>query len=107
MMEKRALHRTLTEVPIACCCFTISEGANFTYGTMLNCSPGGTYIELDRHYKEGTILMVKADGHPNTQGATESIEGFRTISLAEVKWSKSVEENESSHYGLGLKYYNL
>lgn len=107
-MEKRTLDRTPTQIPIACCCFTVSEGANFTYGTMLNCSPGGTYIELDTSFQEGTILMIKANGVPDTKGVNAPpVVGFRTITLAEVKWSKTVEEISSSQYGLGLKYYNL
>ncbi|WP_054032286.1 PilZ domain-containing protein [Desulfatitalea tepidiphila] len=106
-MEKRMLPRTHTQVPIACCCFTISEGANFIQGTMLNCSPGGTYIELDRPYKEGTILMIKTDNRRDSPAHGNAIEGLRTISLAEVKWAKAIEKEKASQFGLGLKYYDL
>lgn len=106
-MEKRTLPRTHTKIPVACCCFTISEGANFFNGTMLNCSPGGTYIELERPYQEGTILMIKANENLDGPSPAHTVEGVRTISLAEVKWSRTLKNEETSQYGLGLKYYNL
>jgi len=52
---------------------------------MKNYGNSGMYVELLRRFKEGTILVVGTALSP-TGGLPEKIEeGFRTVSLVEVK----------------------
>ncbi len=105
-MEKRSMVRSLTAQSVACRRFSILEGSAMHEGTMLNCSNGGSYIEIDKPIDEGTILMVKSSGAPNNSASSEIPEGFRSVSLAEVRWSKIIDDDFMCRFGLGLKYFD-
>lgn len=106
-MEKRALNRCSMEVSVACCQFSILNGAAMHEGTMLNCSKGGSYIELDKSIDEGTIVMVKSAGASCDPSLPDYPEGFRRVSLAEVRWAKVIEDDFVCRFGVGLKYIQL
>lgn len=106
-MEKRTAGRSSTEIPVACSRFSIIDGAAMHEGIMLNCSSAGSYIELDQHIDEGTIVMLKSHDTPQACMPASLPEGYRSVSLAEVRWARVIEDDTMCRFGLGLKYFNL
>ncbi len=103
-MEKRALIRSLTQISVACSSLTTSSPAPVSNGTMLNCSWAGTCIELNHKIHTGSIVMIKATGWTPKEKPGELPEGFRTLALAEVKWTKRLEAGRIPNYAIGLRY---
>lgn len=103
-MEKRSMIRNSTQITVACSSLAANSPVVVTRGTMLNCSGGGTCIELPRKIHEGSIVIIKADGWISEESPSVLPEGLRTLSLAEVKWSKRLEDNWTANYAIGLKY---
>lgn len=106
-MEKRSMNRSPTEHSVACRRFSIMDGSTMHDGIMLNCSHGGSYIELDKPIDEGTIVMVKSSGPLKGPMDNEIPEGFRSVSLAEVRWSRIIDDDFMCRFGLGLKYFDV
>jgi hypothetical protein len=103
-MEKRALIRNDTSVTVACSSLSTDSPPAVSNGTMLNCSGEGTCIELNRRIQAGNIVMIKATGSVAKEPPREAPEGFRMLALAEVKWSKRLENPGNSNYVIGLRY---
>jgi len=70
-------------------------------GNMKNCCIAGFYAEMKRHFKPGTILVVRATGK---SGGYSIDEGFRSQALAEVKWSNPKNSEAGASYATGMKY---
>lgn len=103
-MEKRALIRNLTQISVACSSLAASSPAAVSNGTMLNCSCAGTCIELNHKIHTGSIVMIKATGWTPEEDTGALPEGFRTLALAEVKWTKQLDEGRIPNYAIGLRY---
>lgn len=103
-MEKRALVRNHTQISVSCSSLTSSLPTAVTNGIMLNCSWEGTCIELNQKIKQGSILMIKATEGIGNETLPVLPEGFRTLSLAEVKWMKPRDGQREYNYMIGLKY---
>ncbi len=103
-MEKRALIRNRTQMSVSCSSLSTCSPAAVANGTMLNCSCGGTCIELNRRIQEGNIVMIKATGWTEKENLRELPEGFRMVALAEVKWSKQRKSGTIPNYATGLRY---
>jgi len=103
-MEKRALVRSRTQISIACSSLTAGNSAVHSNGIMLNCSCGGSCIEINRRIHKGSILMIKATGWAGNDVPAKPPKGFRTISLAEVKWAKPTDAENVFNYRIGLMY---
>jgi hypothetical protein len=103
-MEKRALIRNHTQITVACSSLTPNSPASVSNGIMLNCSCGGTCIETNRRIHDGNIVMIKATGSIAGEGPHQLPEGFRTLALAEVKWSRLLEDGRIPNYAIGLMY---
>ena len=102
-MEKRSLVRSCTQIPVACSSLTSNSLNVVFHGHMVNCSDGGTCIKMNHKMHEGSIVMIKAV----SWSMNDPPEGFRTLALAEVKWSKPMELGTNSTYVIGLRYlYN-
>jgi hypothetical protein len=99
-MEKRSLARNCTQICVACSGLTSRSPEAVSHGHMVNCSGGGTCINLNHMMNEGSIVMIKATGW----GIKDLPECFRTLALAEVKWSKRLEDGLNSGYAIGLRY---
>ena len=99
-MEKRSLFRNCTRIVVTCSSLTSKSPEDLSHGHMINCSDGGTCIKLNHKLHEGSIVMIKATG----RDASNPPEGFRTLSLAEVKWSKQLEVGMIPNYVVGLRY---
>ena len=99
-MEKRSLVRNCTQIFVSCSSLTSNSTDAVSHGSMVNCSDGGTCIMLNHKIHEGCIVMIKA----TNLGMINPPEGFRTLSLAEVKWSKQLEVGTIPNYAIGLRY---
>ncbi len=106
-MEKRNSNRHNTDQSIVCAFFT-SHSTNETFdGKMKNYCDCGLYAELQTRFKEGTVLLVRAlDSAPGRLPAKIE-EGFRSISIVEVKWSKHLCADGVECYGTGLKHLSV
>ena len=106
-MEKRNSDRHVTDQSIVCTFFT-SHSCNDTIdGKMKNYCGSGMYAELPTHVREGTVLMVRATGIAPEYLSAKIEEGFRSVSLVEVKWSKPLSANGAVCYGTGLKHLSI
>ena len=106
-MEKRSSNRHKTDQSIVCTFFT-SHGDDGTFdGRMQNYCDSGIYAELQTWFKEGTILLVRTTNRAPGRLPEEIEEGFRSISLVEVKWSKALSANGGVWYGTGLKHLEV
>jgi len=103
-MDKRALIRNRTKISVACSSLTASGPAAVSNGTMLNCSCAGTCIELTHKIHKGSIVIIKATGWTPKENAGGLPEGFRTLGLAEVKWTKRLEGGRIPNFAIGLRY---
>ena len=103
-MEKRNSNRHQTDQSIVCMFFT-SHRINDTFdGKMKNYCDSDLYAELQTRFKVGTVLLVRTTSNPSERLPTTIEEGFRSISLVEVKWSKPVSASGAVCYGTGLKH---
>ena len=104
LIENRNSKRYETEQSIGCTLFTTSGFHGMFYGTMKNYSDFGLYVELQTNFKDGTILLIRTTSSFREGLSSRPVEGFRSISLSEVKWSKPIFTNGDTFYGIGLKH---
>lgn len=101
--EKREAPRHPVEIEIVCCPYSSSRSIRHCTGLLRNYSSGGLYFEAPHEYKPGTILVIRT-----TRGRSTSVvvcgEGWRSISLAEVKWQMELSASDFPCYGIGLRY---
>jgi hypothetical protein len=103
-MEKRNNNRHKADQSIVCTFFT-SHSCDGTFdGKIQNYCDSGMYAELQTRFKEGTILLVRTTSSTPERLPTKIEEGFRTISLVEVKWSTPLSANGVACFGTGLKH---
>ena len=100
-MEKRATQRHPINTSIVCSCLHSVHFGDPVDGRMKNCCINGLYAELRFDFKPGTVLVIRATG--SSCGYSRE-EGFRTLAIAEVKWSKPISGEGEAYYGTGLKY---
>jgi hypothetical protein len=100
-MENRSSLTDYTGISVACSHLTANSPV--LQGRMLDCSQTGTCIELNQKIQDGSIVMIKASiGMKEDPPAFP--DGFRSFALAEVKWSKPVEDASGNNYAIGLRY---
>ncbi len=80
------------------------EDYYYTHAKMGNNSIGGMYFELGYAIQPGSDVYIKMVNH--TPDDTYCPEAFRTL-RAKVKWCREIENNESSHYGVGVQYHDV
>jgi hypothetical protein len=102
-MEKRSNPRLGIDTSIVCKRYNSLSGAVPIDGNIKNCCPAGFYAELKDYVSAGTILVVQITG--NSQGYSAD-EGVRSMSLAEVRWSKPMSVEGEACYATGLRYLN-
>ena len=102
-MEKRTLIREQTEITVDCCRLTTCDRAAPSKGTMRDCSCDGSCIELNHRIQQGSIVMIRATGR-GANFPLELPEGFRTLFLAEVKWSRQLNDGNVAAYAMGVRY---
>lgn len=103
-MDKRYGYRHETDTCISCRHFTTKSVTAAFDGKMLNYGSCGMYAEVETYFKEGTLLLVRTTGRPAETFRSETEDGFRSNSLAEVRWSRPIPCGRDTCYGIGLKY---
>lgn len=104
MMEKRADTRNSTKLKIGISPFTTNFDAIQEIGTLCNYSSNGIFIESERCYPEGSILIVQVLNIPQNASNTVGEEGLKSVCIAQVKWLKDKESTWFSRYKIGLRY---
>jgi hypothetical protein len=103
-MENRTSNRYEIESSIVCSYFSSRNSNEAFYGKMKNYCDSGMYAELQVQFKEGTVLLVRTKRIPLERSQTKIEDGFRSISLAQVKWSKPICVNGTTRFATGLKH---
>jgi hypothetical protein len=103
-MEKRTATRYETDASVVCSYLTSNGNERVFDGTMRNYGACGMYAELKSPFRRGTILLVKTRCSPSRPMPSPLQEGFRSVSLAEVKWSQPLSREGETLYGIGMKY---
>jgi hypothetical protein len=103
-MESRNSNRHNTDQSIVGTVFTSHSLNDMFYGKMKNYSDLGIYVELQTCLKDGTVLLIRTTHSAPERLPAKIEEGFRSVSLVEVKWSKPLSANGVVCYGTGLKH---
>jgi hypothetical protein len=103
-MENRASSRHDAESSIVCSYLSSRNFSEACNGKMKNYCDSGMYAELPTDFKIGTILVVRSTSSPSDDARFEIEEGVRSISLAEVKWSRKISSDGLLLYGTGFRY---
>lgn len=103
-MEKRATRRHPINTSIVCSCLNSVHFGDPVDGRMKNCCINGLYAELRFYFKTGTVLVIRTTG--NCYGYSKE-EGFRSLAVAEVRWSMPISVEGEDCYATGLKYLML
>jgi len=103
-MENRNNNRHETDQSIVCSVFTSHSPNDLFDGKVKNYCDFGMYAEVPTHFRDGTVLLVRATSRAPERLPAKVNEGFRSVSLVEVKWSKPVSANGAVCYGTGLKH---
>ncbi len=75
-------------------------------GVMHNFSSQGSYFEINRDFKPGTILIVRTLDCSQITSTACSCEYPPSICLGEIKWRQDLDRGEAPFYGMGLRYLN-
>jgi len=85
-------------------CRHFSKPITFT-GRMLNFSKSGMYFESGAFIKEGTPIYFRLTDCTAFVPEPKLCEGLRSVSLAEVKWAREVQNKNTTCFGIGVKYF--
>ena len=72
---------------------------------MVNYSHDGLYFEADSAIQAGTSILIRVLENLDVDTAPELREGFRSVTLGEVKWCKEFISEGMTYYGIGVRYY--
>lgn len=103
-MEKESDQRRITNIPIVCSRLSSFCNGEPINGVILNTCPDGFYAELKAHEKAGTVIVVRTTGSFSESSMDG---GVRSLSLAEVRWSKPLSVEGEICYATGLKYVTV
>jgi len=100
-MEKRAATRHAINTTVVCRHLNAANFGVSCDGIMKNCSIDGIYAELADCFEVGTFLVIRVTG--GSSGYSKE-EGFQSLAVAEVKWSKVIPAEKEARYATGLRY---
>jgi hypothetical protein len=103
-MEKRTSPRHKKEASILCSFFRTDRSDPGYTAKMVNYGGGGMCLQSSRLIKPGTSLLCKLQDCSFSSADSQSFEGPRTISIAEVRWCKEISDIGKSCFGIGVKY---
>ena len=103
-MEKRTSARHNKEASILCSCFRTDRSDQGYTAKMVNYGGGGMCLQSSRLIKPGTSLLCKLQDCSFNSADSQSFEGPRTISIAEVRWCKELRDIDKPCFGIGVKY---
>jgi hypothetical protein len=76
----------------------------FFNAQMLNYGPGGICFKSNLSLKPGTIVFIRLI-KSNSNGFCNGVSGaLRSVTLAEVKWCKKMDDIDVPAYGVGVAY---
>jgi hypothetical protein len=104
-MEKRSLKRHGIAASIACGHFTTSTGRETYGGEMLNYSDGGLCIQSRADFKKGALVLIHVRDIVDDAASRRLEEGFRSLSLGEIKWSKPLDDAGNTCFGMSVITY--
>lgn len=102
--DLRADDRIDTDVAVICRPYASTGNIPSARGVMRNFSSQGSYIETDRKFKSGTILIVRMVGCLPAPPSAEIDEKPRSICLGEIKWCQELTDIQEPLYRMGLRY---
>lgn len=94
--EKRTSERRKAVASIVCSYYNQDH---YFQGRVINCGVKGMYFESDFPFKPGAYIYIRMQS-----GSLGVCEGFRTLSLAEVKWCRAGDDPEQVRYKIGVEY---
>jgi hypothetical protein len=100
-LEKRATTRYPINTSVVCRHLNSAQFGEAVGGIMKNCCANGLYAELAAHFKTGSILVVRATG---ISCGYSREEGFHSLAIAEVKWSRRISAEGAACFATGLRY---
>ena len=103
-MENRTSSRYEIESSIVCSYLSSRSSDETFYGEMKNYCDSGLYAELQVQVKEGTVLLCRTKRISLEGSRTKIVDGFRSMSLAQVKWSKPICVDGTTRFATGLKH---
>ena len=103
-MENRNNNRHKTDQSITSSVFASHSSNDLFDGEMKNYCDFGMFDILPTQVREGTVLFVRTTSNALERLPAKIEEGFRSVSLVEVKWSKPLSANGNGCYGIGLKH---
>jgi hypothetical protein len=102
--DKRIFDRHHQEACIICAYF---NGNEYCRAKMLNYCEGGLYFESELAFKPGASIYIRIVEFSQRTSESSLHNGYRTITLAEVKRCEELSDTEFYKYGIGARYYQL
>lgn len=103
-MENRTSNRYAIESSIVCSYFGSQNSNEAFYGEMKNYCDSGMCAELQVQFKDGTVLFCRTNKISLEHSRTRIEDGFRSVSLVQVKWSKPIWVNGAARFSTGLRH---
>jgi hypothetical protein len=73
-------------------------------GVLRNCSAEGAYIESERAFKAGAVLLLRIEARSAEDGRCVDMAAPRPHAcLMEVKWCRELEGSPTLKFGMGLR----
>ena len=109
-VDQRKDERIRSHAPLVVALF--STKFRREYASMsFNHSKGGMCLEVPEPFNPGSVLYIRLSNAPEDQvyqvyqGNQGNRDHLRTTTLAEVKWIREYQDNFSTYYRIGVKYY--
>jgi hypothetical protein len=106
-MERRIGCRHRTHMPILYSSFPSHASDETLDGEMEDYSDCGMNAVLRNKIAKGTNLLVRAINNELDSYGHDYTYGFRSLTLAEVKWSKAINADGKECYVTGLRHLSL
>ena len=101
-MDKRVFRRFDSDIVIECGEFNKSTALE---ANMINYSDDGMCFSCRVPFKERSCIIFRMRGMPADFSYPDGAKGPRSISLAEVCWSKKIKDTQNNNYfAIGAKF---
>ena len=78
--------------------------SNYFDGELLNFSPKGIYFETSEAIKTGVTIFLQLTKYFPENLSSNDKELLRNVCIGEVKHCNEILKNDSTFYGVGIKY---
>lgn len=102
--EKRANERQSFSTPIV---FSYFNKERFFDAETLNHCDRGLCFKSDVCPKPGATVYINVKKFPLVDPCNSNCDGLRSVTLAEIKWSRAIPDPAVHSYEIGVKYYEL